>query len=190
MSRDLMFRDEIEALVAGSYQALDTPDGPALHFYSEEQQADLPAGARSWALGVGNPLLWVGLRPGETVLDLGSGSGLDVLIAARQVGSTGRAIGVDMLSEMIERSHHFATEAGIENVEFLVGKMDDLPLPDDSVDVVISNGSINLAARKSRVFAEARRVLRPGGRLCVSDLTIDEGELPPEILTHPSAWAG
>lgn len=190
MSKDLMFRDEIEALVADSYSALESPDGPALVFYSEDQLEGLPNGAQSWALGLGNPLKHAGLQPGETVVDLGSGSRIDVLIAARQVGPSGRAIGVDMLPEMIERAEKNAVEAGIDNVEFLLGQMDDVPMPDDSVDVVISNGSINLAARKSRVFAEAKRILVPGGRLCVADLTVDESELPTEILTHPSAWAG
>lgn len=190
MTRDLMFRDEIEQLVAGSYRDLRVPGGPALDYYSEEERAGIPEGAGSWALGVGNPLPHARLKPGDTVLDLGCGSGLDVFIAARRVGPTGKAIGVDMLPDMVERAAGFAYAAGIDNVEFTQGMMDDLPLPDDSVDVVISNGSINLAARKSRVFAEARRVLKPGGRLCVTDLTIDETELPPEILTHPSAWAG
>lgn len=190
MTRDLMYRDEIEELVAGSYRGLQIPDGPALGYYSEEERAGIPEEASSWALGVGNPLPHARLQPGETVLDLGSGAGFDVLIAARRVGETGKAIGVDMLPEMVDRATGFAAAAGIGNAEFIQGMMDNLPLPDDSVDVVISNGSINLAARKSRVFAEARRVLKPGGRLCVTDLTIDETELPPEILTHPSAWAG
>lgn len=190
MTRDLMYRNEIEELVAASYRGLETPGGPSLSFYTDEDRADLPAEAASWALGVGNPLPHARLRPGETVLDLGSGAGFDVLIAARQVGEAGKAIGVDMLEEMVERASGFAAQAGIDNAEFLLGNMDDLPLPDDTVDVVISNGSINLAARKSRVFAEARRVLKPGGRLVVTDLTIDESEIPPEILTHPSAWAG
>lgn len=191
MTRDLMFRDEIEELVARSYQGLGVaPRGPAIDEYHQEQLVGLPESVQSWALGVGNPLTRAALRPGETVLDLGSGADIDVLIAALQVGPEGRAIGLDMLPEMIERSEKFAAEADISNAEFILGMMDDIPIPDDSIDVVISNGSINLAARKSRVFAEARRVLRPGGRLCVSDLTIDETELPTEVLTHPSAWAG
>lgn len=190
MTRDLMFRDEIEELVARSYRDMEQPDGPGLAYYSDDLVGWLPVEARSWSIGVGNPLRRADLRPGETVLDLGSGAGIDVLIAARQVGPGGRAIGVEMLAEMIERAEKSAAEARIDNTEFILGRMDDIPLPDDSVNVVISNGSINLAARKSRVFAEARRVLKPGGRLCVTDLTIDEGELPPEVLTHPSAWAG
>ncbi|MEX2134764.1 MAG: methyltransferase domain-containing protein [Acidimicrobiia bacterium] len=190
MKHDLMFRDEIESIVARAYRELENPQGPAMGLYDPEQHSGLPESVQSWALWVGNPLRHAGLQPGETVLDLGSGSGIDVLVAARQVGEAGKAIGIDMLPEMVERSELFAEEAGISNVEFILGRMDDIPLEDGSVDVIISNGSINLAARKSRVFAEAQRVLRKGGRFCVSDLTIDEEDLPTEILTHPSAWAG
>jgi SAM-dependent methyltransferase len=190
MSRDLIRADEIDTLVCEAYRALDSPHGAATWLYSHEQLSWLPEGAREWALGVGNPVPHAGLQPGETVLDLGCGAGIDVLLAAREVGSTGRATGLDTLPEMVERGTRFSVEAGLENVAFIEGRMDDIPLPDDSVDVVISNGAINLAARKSRVLAEAYRVLKPEGRLCVADLTIVEDELPPEIITHPSAWAG
>lgn len=190
MSKDLMYKDEIQDLVVGAYRALDSPGGPGTRFYSEGQLAPVPAGARDWALGVGNPLRWAGLRGGEVVADLGCGAGMDTLLAAQQVQPAGRAIGVDFLLEMVERARAFATEAGLDNVEFHEAEIESLPLPDSSIDVVISNGSINLSARKSRVLAEAHRVLRPGGRLCVADLTIREEQLPSEILTHPSAWAG
>lgn len=185
-----MFKDEIQELVAEAYRALDEPDGPATRYYSNEQLALLPEGARRWALGVGNPLAWGRIEEGMTVVDLGCGSGIDVILAAHQVGPEGRAIGVDLLPEMIERAEALAAEAGLDNAEFLRTEMEDLPLADDSVDVVTSNGAINLSARKSRVLAEAYRVLRPGGRLVTADLTINEEDLPPEILTHPSAWAG
>lgn len=190
MSRDLMYKDDIQELVGEAYRALDEPGGPGTTFYTEAQLAALPAGARDWALGVGNPLLRAGLRPGEDVVDLGCGAGVDTLLAARQVAPTGQAVGVDFLTEMVDRARAYAAEGGIDNVVFHRGEMEDLPLPDASVDVVISNGSINLSARKSRVFAEAHRVLRPGGRFCVADLTLQEEDLPPEVLTHPSAWAG
>ncbi len=190
MSKDLMYRDEIEQIVLDAYTDLAVPDGPATRLYTEEQLGSLPQGAKDWALGVGNPVPLAELRPGETVLDLGCGAGIDVLLAAQRVAPGGTAIGLDLLQEMTDRGRAFAAEAGLGNVEFLEAKMDDIPLPDNSVNVVISNGAINLAARKSRVFAEARRVLRPGGRVCISDLTIDEESIPPEILTHPSAWAG
>jgi len=128
--------------------------------------------------------------PGETVLDVGAGGGIDTILAARAVGPTGKAIGLDLLDEMAERARANAAEAGVQGwTEFVRGEMEDIPLPDASVDVVISNGVINLSPRKSRVLAEIHRVLKPGGRLCVADLTVEE-DLPPEILTSDSAWAG
>lgn len=190
MTKDLMYKDEIQNLVVDAYRTLDRPRGPGTRHYSDGQLADLPDGAREWALGVGNPIAWAELRPGEVVADLGCGAGIDTLLAAGAVGPTGRAVGVDLLPEMIERARAYAAEANVENVEFHQAEMESLPLPDESMDVVISNGALNLSARKSRVLAEAHRVLRPGGRLCISDLTIREEELPTQILTHPSAWAG
>ena len=190
MGKDLMFRNEIEELVHDAYNALDTPEGPATRYYTDEQLSLLPGSAREWALGVGNPVPHAELREGDVVLDLGCGAGIDVLLAAHAVGPEGRAIGLDMLEEMTDRGRKAAAEGGFDNVEFVEGMMDAIPLPDASVDVVISNGAINLAARKSRVFAEAFRVLKPGGRFCVADITIQEEDLPPQILTHPSAWAG
>jgi arsenite methyltransferase len=190
MTKDLMYRREIQGLVADAYRGLQPPGGPGARFYTDRQLARVPEGAREWALGVGNPLDRANLKPGETVLDLGCGSGIDALLAAAEVTPTGRVIGVDLLGGMIERARTFAAQVGTENVEFHQAEMEALPLPDDSVDVVVSNGSINLSARKSRVLAEAYRVLRPGGRLCVADLTIREEQLPSQILTHPSAWAG
>jgi arsenite methyltransferase len=190
MTRDLMFRDEIRELVRDAYEKLDEPQGPANAVYPEEAFARLPAGARRWALGVGNPTAHADLQPGEVVVDLGCGAGIDALLAAVEVGPEGRAVGVDMLASMVERARAFAHEAGQDNVEFVEGEIEDIPLADEVADVVISNGSINLCARKSRVLVEAYRILRPGGRMVVADLTIREEELPSEILTHPSAWAG
>ncbi|MEX2587814.1 MAG: methyltransferase domain-containing protein [Actinomycetota bacterium] len=191
MTKDLMYKDELQQLVAEAYRAVvETPEGPAAHVYTDEQLAALPEGAAQWALGVGNPVAWADLRTSEEVVDLGCGSGIDAILAATQVGAAGRAAGVDFLSEMTERARNFAARAEIDNVEIYRAEMESLPLDDESVDVVISNGAINLSARKSRVLAEAYRVLRPGGRLCVADLTICEEDLPSEILTHPAAWAG
>lgn len=190
MTRDLMFTDEIQRLVAGTYDGLERPDGPGTVHYRDDQLARLPEEARAWAMGVGNPLPYARLQAGEHMLDLGCGAGIDTLLAAGEVGSTGRATGVDMLASMTERARALAGQAGLANVEFLTAEMENLPLPDDSVDVIVSNGSINLSGRKSRVLAEAHRVLKPGGRLAVTDLTIREEELPAEVLTHPSAWAG
>lgn len=190
MTRDLMYSDEIQDLVHDSYSALDTPDGPAETLYEDAQLAALPEGARKWALGVGNPVQHAGIESGDDIVDLGSGAGIDVLLAARETGPTGSVVGVDFLSSMGDLARGFADEAGIENATFVQSEMEDLPLPDESADMVISNGAINLSGRKSRVLAEAHRVLRPGGRFCVADLTIIDENLPPEIITHPSAWAG
>lgn len=190
MTKDLMFKDDIQRLVHDAYAALETPTGPATRFYEPEQLARLPAGARDWALGVGNPIKYAGLEDGEAVVDLGCGAGIDVLLAAQEVGPEGQAIGIDLLPEMVERGRTFATDATLGNCSFMQGEIEDVPLPDNTADVVVSNGAANLSARKSRVFAEAYRILRDGGRLCFSDLTLSDDELPPEILTHPSAWAG
>ncbi|HSJ34177.1 MAG TPA: methyltransferase domain-containing protein [Acidimicrobiia bacterium] len=190
MSKDLMFKDEIQALVRDAYEKLDEPNGPGLRCYEKSQLAGIPTVAGHWSLGVGNPVRHARLAPGDAVVDLGCGGGLDVLLAARNVGPSGRVVGVDLLDSMLERGRRAASEAGLTQIDFLRSEMESVPLPDHSVDSVISNGSFNLSARKSRVMAEAFRLLKPGGRLCVSDLTISEDELPPEILTHPSAWAG
>jgi ubiquinone/menaquinone biosynthesis C-methylase UbiE len=124
------------------------------------------------------------------VLDVGSGGGIDTILAARAVGPSGRAIGIDLLEDMCERARAHAEEAAVAAwTEFLQGEMEAIPLPDETVDVVISNGVINLSARKSRALAEIHRVLRPGGRVCVADLLVDD-DLPPEVLTSDSAWAG
>ncbi|MFP3883496.1 MAG: methyltransferase domain-containing protein [Actinomycetota bacterium] len=190
MTKDLMYTDEIHDLVYETYAALESPTGAATGFYDERQLDALPDGARQWALGVGNPISRAALAPGEEVVDLGCGAGVDVLLAAREVGPSGSATGVDFLAPMVERGRRFAKEAGLDNAYFIQGEIEDLPLPEESADVIVSNGTINLSARKSRVLAEAHRVLRPGGRMCVTDLTLSDEELPPEIRTHPSAWAG
>lgn len=184
-----MYQDEIHELVTDAYRALDSGDGAGSTLYAEQQLAALPAGARQWALGVGNPVAWADLQEGESVVDLGCGAGIDALLAAGAVGPSGQVTGVDVLAEMVERAETFAAEAA-DNVAWCRAAMEALPFVDASVDVIVSNGAINLSPRKSRVLAEAHRVLRPGGRLCVSDLTVREEELPTEILTHPSAWAG
>lgn len=190
MTRDLMFSGEIQQLVADAYEAVDHPDGPATDFYESSQLARLPGATRDWMLGVGNPVPHAALRPGESVIDLGCGAGVDALLAGWDVTPSGSVTGIDMLASMTARGRDMAEESGLGNVTFVTAEMEALPLPDACADVVISNGAINLAARKSRVLAEAFRILRPGGRLAVADLTIDEEELPAEVMTHPSAWAG
>jgi len=192
VSPDMLFQQEIKDVVRSVYERITTGGGEpvARQLYEGEELAEVPSGAIAWALGVGNPVRHAALRPGEAVLDLGCGGGIDTILAARRVGPAGRAIGIDLLDEMVDRSRANAREAGVDGwTEFRRGEMEDLPLPVESVDVVISNGVINLSPRKSRVLAEVFRVLKPGGRICVADLTVEE-DLPPEILTSDSAWAG
>jgi arsenite methyltransferase len=192
VDRDLMFQDEIKQIVRDAYSAIDRGGGESVarRVYSDEELSEVPSGAVEWALGVGNPVRYAFLEVGEAVLDVGSGGGIDTILAARRVGPAGKAIGLDIVENMLERGRRHAAEAGVEGwTQFIHGGMDDIPLPDGSVDVVISNGVLNLSARKSRALAEIFRVLRSGGRLSIADLTI-EGELPPEVANDQSAWAG
>ena len=192
MTKDLMFQEEIKDAVRQAYSAITTGGGEtvARRVYTDDELAEVPAGAVGWSLSVGNPVRYAFLQPGETVLDVGSGGGIDTILAARRVGPDGKAVGLDILQEMCERGRRHAAEAGVEGwTEFVKGEMEEIPLPDESIDVVISNGVLNLSARKGRAFAEMFRLLRPGGRICMADLTV-EGELPPEIANDQSAWAG
>jgi arsenite methyltransferase len=192
MTDDLMFQDEIRDIVRTAYGAIATGAGRAMaqRFYSAGELASVPARAVDWALGVGNPVRHAGLSEGEVVLDVGSGGGIDTVLAARQVGPTGQVIGLDVLAEMCERGRAAVEEAGMEAwCDLLEGEMEAIPLPDASIDVVISNGVINLSHRKSRAFAEIARVLRPGGRICVADLVVND-DLPTEVLSSGAAWAG
>jgi SAM-dependent methyltransferase len=192
MVRDLLFQDEVWQAVRSAYEQLPSGGGEpiARALYTEEQLARVPTGAIEWALGVGNPIAHAALKPGETVLDLGPGGGIDSILAAHEVGPGGHVVGIDMLDEMVDRASENARDAGVGDwTEFQRAQMEDIPLPDASVDVVVSNGVINLSPRKSRVLSEIHRVLKPGGRVCVADLTVEE-DLPPEILASDSAWAG
>jgi SAM-dependent methyltransferase len=192
MAQDMMFQEQIKQAVRQAYGAISTGGGESVarRLYSDQELSAVPAGAVQWALGVGNPVRYARLRPGEAVLDVGSGGGIDTILAATRVGPGGRAVGLDALEEMCARGRRHAAQAGVEGVtQFLRGEMEDIPLPDESVDVVISNGVLNLSARKSRALAEIFRVLGPGGRICMADLTV-EGELPPEVANDQSAWAG
>jgi arsenite methyltransferase len=161
----------------------------AARLYSEEELANLPDSVTDISLGCGNPTTIAELQPGEVVLDLGSGGGIDCFLAAKKVGPEGRVIGLDMTPDMIKLARRNARKMGATNVEFRYGEMEDIPLPDESVDVIISNCVINLSPDKAAVFAEAHRVLRPGGRLSVSDIVV-YGELPPAIRDRLDAWAG
>ncbi|MGD8867782.1 MAG: arsenite methyltransferase [Gemmatimonadales bacterium] len=157
--------------------------------YSIDETSELPEAALLASLGCGNPTALAELSPGETVLDLGSGGGIDVLLSARRVGPTGKAYGLDMTDEMLELARRNQRETGIENAEFLAGEIEAVPLPDESVDVVISNCVINLSADKDRVLREAFRVLRKGGRFAVSDIVI-QGRLPRSLRESLEAWSG
>ena len=159
------------------------------NLYSDTETAALPAAAVAASLGCGNPTALAELAPGETVLDLGSGGGIDVLLSARRVGPTGKAYGLDMTDEMLALARENQRKAGVDNVEFLRGEIEAIPLPDNSVDVIISNCVINLSADKDRVFAEALRVLRPGGRFAVSDVVV-RGEVPAQIRRSVELWIG
>jgi arsenite methyltransferase len=159
------------------------------NLYDEAQTAVVPANAVLASLGCGNPTALADLHEGETVLDLGSGGGIDVLLSARRVGPTGKVYGLDMTDEMLELARASAREARAENVEFLKGEIEQIPLPDNSVDVIISNCVINLSGDKRRVLAEAFRVLKPGGRFAVSDVVV-RGEVPAEVKRSMELWVG
>jgi arsenite methyltransferase len=159
------------------------------NLYPAELLATMPPGEEPVSYGCGDPISLASLQPGQAVLDLGSGAGLDCFLAARKVGDTGHVIGVDMTPEMLERARASASRMGIPNVEFRHGLLEELPVDDNSIDVVISNCVINLAPDKAKVMSEVHRVLRPGGRVAVSDIVTD-GPLPQEIKNSLSAWAG
>lgn len=173
----------------GTASAAGCCDPITSNLYDVHQQAAVPEQAMAASLGCGNPTALAQLQQGQVVLDLGSGGGIDVLLSARRVGPTGKAYGLDMTDEMLSLARANAAAAGVDNVEFLKGEMEDIPLPDDSVDVVISNCVINLSPDKRRTLAEAFRVLKPGGRFAVSDIVV-RGEVPPDIRRNVELWIG
>jgi SAM-dependent methyltransferase len=173
----------------GATPASNCCDPITANLYDAAQAGQIPEEALLASLGCGNPTALAQLKPGETVLDLGSGGGIDVLLSARRVGPAGKAYGLDMTDEMLALANENKRKAGIENVEFLKGDIESIPLPDNSVDVIISNCVINLSADKDKVLREALRVLKPGGRLAVSDV-VTRGEMLPEIRQSVLAWVG
>jgi arsenite methyltransferase len=173
-------------------KAVEAQDEFARGLYDVDETGALPDGAVLASLGCGNPTALADLRPGEVVLDLGSGGGIDVLLSARRVGPTGKAYGLDMTDEMLALARENQAKAGVTNVEFLKGEIEDIPLPDASVDVIISNCVINLSLDKDKVLAEAFRVLKPGGRFAVSDIVFqgDVSLIPEDIMKSIEAWSG
>jgi arsenite methyltransferase len=178
-----------ETSCCGSRTSQSGCDPITSNLYTSAETAGLPAEAVAVSLGCGNPTALAELKQGEAVLDLGSGGGIDVLLSARRVGPTGKAYGLDMTDEMLALARENQRKAGVTNVEFLKGEIEHVPLPGDSVDVIISNCVINLSADKDAVLAEAFRVLKPGGRFAVSDVVV-RGEVPSEIRRSVELWIG
>lgn len=180
---------ESDSVQACCDSGLRCGDPITTNLYSADQTGTIPVKAVRASLGCGNPTALIDLRPGETVLDLGSGGGIDVLLSAKRVGPTGKAYGLDMTDDMLALARENQKQAGVTNVEFLKGEIENIPLPDNSVDLIISNCVINLSADKARVLREAFRVLKPGGRFAVSDVVV-RGSVPDTVRQSMLLWVG
>lgn len=189
--RDLLYSNETRSQVREAYHGVASTRGMvAERLYTAEELARVPAPAAEFSFGVGNHVEDARILSGDSVLDLGCGAGVDAVLAAGRVGTAGRVFALDFLPEMLARTADAAGQAGLRNVVPLEAEMECIPLTSGAVDRIISNGAVNLSPRKARVFAECARVLRTGGVFCASDLTVEEDDLPPEVRTHPAAWAG
>jgi len=186
----LLARSGQKAGCGGGTSACCGPDPITSNLYDESQVGAIPVEAMLASLGCGNPTALAELKPGDVVLDLGSGGGIDVLLSAKRVGPTGKAYGLDMTDEMLALARENQQKAGLANVEFLKGEIENIPLPDNSVDVIISNCVINLSTDKDRVIAEAFRVLKPGGRFAVSDVVVRGDKVPDEVRRSMELWVG
>jgi arsenite methyltransferase len=182
-------RELSKGVSAGSLSSADCCDPITSNLYADDESATVPEAALRASLGCGNPTALAQLQPGEVVLDLGSGGGIDVLLSARRVGPTGKAYGLDMTDEMLALAEENKLKSGLTNVEFLRGEIENIPLPENSIDVILSNCVINLSPDKDRVLREAFRVLKPGGRFAVSDVVV-RGDVPAEIRRSMELWVG
>lgn len=189
-SDDLLSQETIREIVRERYRdVIGRPTEVAAELYLPGTLTGLPEALVTSSLGVADPVRYADLHPGDVVLDLGCGGGIDTILAARAVAPAGHAIGLDTLPEMLAQAAANAHDADVTNVEWIRGELEAIPLPDRSVDVAVSNGVLNLSPRKGRALAEVFRVLRPGGRVSLGDIVVDE-DLPPEVLVDPDAWAG
>ncbi len=189
-TRDLMHTAKVKELVRNAYRNVPPTTAAVAHkLYSAAELASVPQAAIERALGVANHLRFADVRPGETILDVGCGGGIDTILAAQRTGPTGKVIALDFLPEMLERTAGASAEAGLTNIELLEGEMESIPYPDEEIDLIISNGVINLCADKLGVYKEICRILKPGGRMTIADICVEQ-PVPSEALKDIDLWTG